>query len=103
MDKGSFLIAGDDFRRGFAIQIADEDLRADAGVGVDLMGDKLGRAAGATPFYFIPIENGGVVYSRVAPGAVRLWRVGPITFAGDDVLDAVAIDICQIYGVGLTE
>ena len=92
----TFFVADDDVWFVVAIEIAGGDLASDAGVVVDQVRDEFDgsifMAGGAEP-----VDHGGVVRAWVS--AV----VGVESFAGDDVLDAVAIDIDAGHGVGLAE
>ena len=79
-----------------AVDVTDLDVGADAGVGVDEVGDEV-DAAFAVALGLIPVEDAVAVFV----GVVAV--VGPVAFAGDDVFDAVAVDVGEVGGVGLGE
>ena len=57
-DEGAILVADNDIRESVAVEIAGHDLRADAGVGVDEVGD--GRQWGRIYIVdYFPWDGGG--------------------------------------------
>ena len=90
----ALLVGRDDIEQAVAVEVGDDELGADAALVVDLArgeGDlAVGAAAGLEP-----VEPGGLV------GAGLALAVRPEPLAGDQVLEAVAVDIGGDQGVGL--
>src|SRR4051812_36397574 len=100
LDEGedAAFVADGDVEKAIAVEIGDDELRADAGVVVDevrLEGHGLRRGIADSAE---PIQDGGSGGFGVAMRAV-----GPVALAGDDIEDAVAIDIGENGGVELGE
>ena len=94
--EDAFFVSHNDVHFAIAIEIAGGDLAADAGVVVDLVGHQFGGAifmAGSLE----PVEHGGLFGTGV-PSVMSIEA-----FAGNDVLDAVTINVGAGHGVGLAE
>lgn len=81
----AFLIADDDVGKLVAIRIAGDDLRAHARIVVDQLRNESHFAALADRLE--PIQDRGIERAGI------VLAMGPEAFAGDDVLDAVAVDV----------
>ena len=94
--KDAFFISYDDIDLAIAVKIASGDLSAHSGIVIDEIGDEF-SAAVLVPGRPEPIKDGGIVRAGVA--AV----VGEVALTGDDILNAVAIDIDTVHSMGLGE
>jgi hypothetical protein len=99
VDKRPLFVADNDFREALAIDLGDHDLGADAGVVMDQVRDEFCHPAGAAGFHFIPIEHRRIVDSGIAAGAVGFGCMCPMALAGDDILDAIPIDVGKIQSM----
>jgi hypothetical protein len=95
-DEDARFVADDDVGQLVAIHIADLHIDADAAFGIDEVRDEI-DAAFAIALRLIPIDD--AVAALVGVVAV----VRPVALAGDDVLDAVAVDVREVRGVRLGE
>ncbi len=93
-DKCAQLVADDEIRPAVPIHIAGADLAADSRVVVNQMGHPVHLAAVAHELE--PVEH--ALLAR--PGGHRR-TMRPVTIAGDDVLEAVAIHIEQLHRMQL--
>ena len=84
----AFFISDDNVGKFFIEDRTGDDLRADAGIVIDEIGNKLGLAFGR-PDEFEPIKEGWIVGFGIA--AMR--AMCPKSFAGDNVFETVAIHI----------
>ena len=96
LDKSedAFFVADNDVRLAVLVEVTCGDLAANAGVVVDEMGREF-HGAVLLSSSTKPIENGGVMRAWIS--AV----VGVVALAGNDVLNAIAIDIDAGHGVWL--
>ena len=97
MHERPLLVADDDVRKAITIRVRRDDLRAHTRVVVDLIRDPvhgLVRAARELE----PIHDRRRRRFLVATGTVC-----PEAFAGDDVFQAIAVDVHEIYRVKLRE
>src|SRR5262245_64058846 len=97
VDERPLLTAYHDLGELIPVQVARDDLGANARIVVDEIGDKLDRPTLAT-LQFEPIEDGGRAWFDIACRAV-----GPEPFSGDDVLETIAIHVNEVDGVELGE
>src|SRR5205814_1484718 len=90
-DKDPLLVRHDDVGQLIAVEIVDDELRANAGVVVDFVWRE-GRYAVSVFLGLEPIEHRRLVRTGLA-AAVR-----PPALAGDEVLEAVAVDVHEMEG-----
>ena len=83
----AFHSGGDNVRQAIAVHIADGHLPTESRVGVGALRDEIHAALSAREFE--PIHHRAGVPLR------RLLVMRPVGFAGDDVLEPVAIDVVQ--------
>jgi hypothetical protein len=90
----AFLVGRDDIEQAVAVEVGHDELGADAALVIDLARGEGDLAVGAAR-RLEPVEPGGLVGAGLAP-AVR-----PEPLPGDQVLQAVAIDVRSDQGVRL--
>ena len=94
-EVGAFHSAYQDVGEFVGVDVVDADLSADAGVGVGEVGDPFYAGLGALEGK--PVDD----CAGVPLGACLV--VGPVGFAGDDVGEAVAVDVGEGDGVEFAE
>ena len=97
VNEDSLFVGDDKVGQAVAGRIGRGHLNADAGVVVDELRDELRLAGGGTGAAE-PIEHRRGRRLRITVGTV-----GPESLAGDDVVEAVAVDIGDVDGVDLGE
>jgi hypothetical protein len=91
------LVPDDDVRDSVAVEVCRSDLRADAGIVVDEVGEKL-NAPFLVAAEFEPVDHRRGIGLHVTRGAV-----GPKALSHEDVLQAVPVDIGHLHGVELAD
>jgi hypothetical protein len=91
------LVRHNDVQQAVAVEIADPELRTDARIIVDQVGHEANHTVGGF-LSFEPVKHARAIGAGVALGTVR-----PPAPAGDQILEAVAIEIGTHQGVGLRQ
>ena len=91
----ALLIRGHDIQPLVAVDIGDLELRSDAAVMIKLMANPVGPAVFALQFE--PEKNSWLIAAGI------IAPVSPPAFAGDEVHEAVTIDVGQADAVSLRE
>ena len=96
-DERAFLVADDEVGAAVTVHVGEADLAAHAGVVVNEPRHPV-HGLVRVAHELEPVSHGGVVAAGVGAGAVR-----PEAFAGDEVLQPVAVQVHQLDRVELRE